>query len=182
MLSEQEHAPANSQEPDLTPVLERTDFPPLLNVIVPAVILVVSVAYAWSLRDIVNARMNLLFLKPVFVVIWGLVLIVVVRDVIPSIRQHAQWRERSSQRSATWRERFASGTEAGAGLVVLATFVFAVFGPGNGPTQYLVSTFLYLLVVGYLIGDRHPVKLIAQAAILATGLYLLMGVALGVRL
>jgi hypothetical protein len=121
----------SEQELDLTPVTERTDYPPILNAAVPALMLVVSLAYAWSLRDIVNPQMNLLLLRPLFVVIWVLLLIVIVKDVVPSIRLHREWSKQATQRSVSWQERFAPGTEAGAGLVVLATFLFSIFGPGD---------------------------------------------------
>ena len=160
---------------------ERTDYPPLLDLAVPVVILVSSVAYAWSLRDVTNPKGNLLFLKPLFVMIWALLLVVIIKDLIPALKLHGEWRKAVAGRPP-WRERFAPGTEAGAGLVVAATFAFAVHGPGDGPISYVVSAFLYLIVAGYLIGDRKPVRLIAQAAILSAGLYLIMGYVLGVRL
>ena len=62
--------PVIEAEPDLTPAIDRPDYPPLLNVGMPVLMLVVSGAYAWSLRDMVNPGMNLLLLKPLFVVIW----------------------------------------------------------------------------------------------------------------
>jgi len=174
--------PLAEKEVDLTPVSERTDYPPLLNAVTPLVILFISAAYAWSLRDVVAPEMNLLLLKPLFIAIWGLLAVVIIKDVVPSIRLHAAWSKIASERRIPWRERFSPGTEAGAGLIVAATFAFAFFGPGHGPAIYVVSAFIYLAVVGYLIGDRNPVKLIAQAAIFSTGLYLIMGVLLGVRL
>ena len=174
--------PASQAEPDLTPAIDRPDYPPLLNVVMPVLMLVVSGAYAWSLRDMVNPGMNLLLLKPLFVAIWALLLIVLVKDVIPSVRLHALWRMTAPRIRPTWRARVAPGTEAGAGLIVAATFLFSLYGPGHGAVAYLAGTFIYLMVVGYLIGDRHPVKLIAQAGLCAAALYLLMGVALGVRL
>jgi hypothetical protein len=167
---------------DLTPTLERTDYPPLLNVVLPALILVISVAYAWSLHDIFNAEMNLLLLKPLFVVIWVLLAVVIAKDVLPSIRLHREWMKHRVRRHISLGERFAPGTEMGAGLVVAATFAFALFGPGNGTRAYLVSAFLYLAVAGYLIGDRQPIWLIGQAALLSTGLYVVMGIILGVPL
>lgn len=173
----------SDQELDLTPVTERTDYPPLLDLAVPVVILVASAAYAWSLRDVTNPKGNLLFLKPLFVAIWALLLVVIIKDLIPALKLHGEWRKAVAGRPhKPWRKRFAPGTEAGAGLVVAATFAFAVHGPGDGPISYVVSAFLYLTVAGYLIGDRKPVRLIAQAAILSTGLYLIMGYVLGVRL
>jgi hypothetical protein len=36
-------------------------------------------------------------------------------------------------------------------------------------------------VDGYLIGDRNPLRLLAQAAVLSAGLYFVMGFLLGVR-
>jgi hypothetical protein len=172
----------NQQEPDLTPVSERLDYPPLLNAITPAIILIVSAAYAWSLRNMVNADMNLLLLRPLFVAIWGLLLVVLIKDTLPSIRLHGAWMKASARTSRPWHVRFAPGTEAGAGLVVAATFVFSLFGPGDGPFVYLASLFIYLTVAGYLIGDRKPVRLVMQAALCAIGLYLVMAVILGVRL
>lgn len=169
-------------EPELTAVTDRLDYPPLLNAVMPALILIVSTVYAYSLRGMVNADMNLLLLRPLFVAIWALLLIVLIKDVIPSIRLHQAWRARAPQSRKAWRERFAPGTEAGASLIVAATFFFSLYGPGHGAIVYLVSTFVYLMVVGYLIGDRQPVKLVTQAALCAGGLYFLMGVALGVRL
>jgi hypothetical protein len=167
---------------DLTPTIERTDYPPLLNVALPALILIISIVYAWSLRDIFKPEMNLLMLGPLLVAIWVLLLIVIVKDVIPSVRLQKSWALAAAGHRKPWRERFAPGTEAGAGLVVAATFAFALHGPGDGPISYVVSAFLYLVVAGYLIGDRKPVRLIAQAAILSSGLYLIMGFLLGVRL
>jgi hypothetical protein len=172
----------SERELDLTPVTERTDYPPLLNAAVPALMLIVSVAYAWSLRDIVNAQMNLLLLRPLFVAIWVLLLIVIVKDVVPSIRLHREWSRSAVRRSISWQERFAPGTEAGAGLVALATLLFAFFGPGDGPSIYIACAFLYLVFVGYVIGERNRFWLILQAAVLSIGLYLIMGTFLGVRL
>lgn len=169
-------------EIDLTPVTERTDYPPLLNAAVPVLMLVVSVAYAWSLRDIVNAENNLLLLRPLFLAIWALLLVVIVKDVVPSIRLHREWSRGAVRRSISWQERFAPGTEAGAGLVVIATFLFAVFGPGDGRSVYIACAFLYLAFVGYVIGERNWFWLLLQAAILSVGLYLIMGTLLGVRL
>ena len=176
-------AQSSSQEKaDLMPEGEPPDYPPLLNVVMPVLMLVVSAAYAWSLRDMVNPGMNLLLLKPLLVAIWVLLLIVFVKDVVPSVRLHAVWRQTAARNRIPWRERCAPGTEAGAGLIVAATFFFSLYGPGHGRVAYLAGTFVYLMVVGYLIGDRQPVRLILQAALCAIGLYLLMGVALGVRL
>jgi hypothetical protein len=172
----------SEQELDLTPVTERTDYPPILNAAVPALMLVVSIAYAWSLRGIVNAEMNLLLLRPLFVAVWVLLLIVIVKDVVPSIRLHLERSRHAERRSISWSERFAPGTEAGAGLVVFATLLFSIFGPGDGPRIYIACAFAYLALVGYVIGERNWVWLIPQAAILSIGLYLIMGWFLGVRL
>jgi hypothetical protein len=174
--------PMQQADADLAPVIERPDYPPLLNVVMPVLMLVVSAAYAWSLRDMINPGMNLLLLKPIFVAIAVLLAIVFVKDVVPSIRLHRVWKLTAPRVRVPWRERFAPGTEAGAGLIVAATFFFSLYGPGHGAVAYLAGTFIYVLVVGYLIGDREPVWLILQAALCSTGLYLLMGVALGVRL
>ena len=171
-----------NSDSDLTPTLERSDYPPLLNVALPALILVISIAYAWSLRDIFNPEMNLLLLRPLFVAIWILLAVVIVKDVVPSIRLHREWMKHRVRQHKSFSERFAPGTELGAGLVVAATFAFAYFGPGNGSRVYVVSAFLYLAVAGYLIGDRQPIWLIGQAAILSAGLYIVMGVILGVPL
>jgi hypothetical protein len=167
---------------DLTPTLERADYPPLLNVVLPALVLVIPVAYAWSLRGIFNAEMNLLLLKPLLVAIWVLLAIIIIKDVVPSIRLHREWMKHRVRQHKSLSERFAPGTEMGAGLVVAATFAFAFFGPGNGTRAYLVSAFLYLAVAGYLIGDRQPIWLIVQAALLSAGLYVVMGVILSVPL
>lgn len=172
----------SGQELDLTPVTERTDYPPLLNAAVPALMLIVSLAYAWSLRNIVNPEMNLLLLRPLFIAIWVLLLIVIVKDVVPSIRLHREWSRRAERGSIPWRARFAPGTEAGAGLVVFATLLFAFFGPGDGPLVYVACAFAYLAFVGYVIGERNRIWLILQAAVLSVGLYLVMGTLLGVRL
>jgi uncharacterized membrane protein len=164
----------------LSPGSERFDYPPILNAIVPLIMLIASGAYAWSLRAVVNPEMNLLLLKPLFAAIWLFLLVVLVDDVIPSIRLQAAWRA-SAQAPAPFRERFAPGTEANARLVVLATFAFACVGVGNGWLQYVVSAFIYLLVTGYLIGDRRPVTLVFQAIAFSIGLYLVLGTLLGVR-
>lgn len=170
----------SDQEPDLAPVIEGSEYPPLLNLAVPAILVVMSCAYAWSLRGITNPEMNLLLLKPLFIVIFVLLLALVVTDIVPSIRA---FRTRTRPGAAVpWNERFARGTEPGAGLIVAATLLFSFFGPGDGPVAYVISAFIYLLVVGYLIGDRRPSRLILQAGILAAGLYSVMGVLLGVRL
>jgi hypothetical protein len=171
----------DEQEVDLRPVTEGGEYPPLLDLVVPAMMLVASLAYAWSLRDLVNPSMNLLLLKPLFVAIWALLVVVILKDVIPALRLHRA----STQAPAggrSWRQHFAPGTEACAGLVVAATVAFSLVGTGNGAVVYLVSTFIYLLVAGYLIGDRSAVRLIAQAALCTAGLYFIMGVLLGVRL
>lgn len=172
----------SEQEIDLTPMTERTEHPPFLDAAVPAIMLIASGAYAWSLRDIVNADLNLLFLKPLFIAIWGFLLLVVVKEVIPSVRRQGEWNRKFAGASWTWRERFAPGTEGGAGLIVAATFAFSLHGPGRGPVSYIVSAFLYLAVVGYLIGDRQPFRLIAQAAVLSASLYFIMGFLLGAHL
>src|SRR5690606_30075569 len=98
-----------------------------------------SAAYAWSLQGIVNDEMNLLLLRPLFVVIWLLLAAVVFREVVPAIRRQLAWNQRSTKQASSWRERFAPGTELGAGLMVAATFGFSMIGPGDGPVIYLVS-------------------------------------------
>jgi hypothetical protein len=172
----------DEQEVDLRPVTEGGDYPPLLDLAVPAMMLVASVVYAWSLRDLVNPSMNLLLLKPLFVAIWALLLAVIVKDVVPVLRLHRASSRAPLESGRHGRQRFAPGTEAAAGLVVAATVAFSLVGTGNGALVYLVSTFIYLVVAGSLIGDRKPVKLIAQAALCTAGLYFIMGVLLGVRL
>jgi hypothetical protein len=174
----------SNPKPDPALVEQEFDYPPLLNALVPMVILITSAVYAWSLRNVVNIDMNLLLLKPLFIAIWGFLLIIIVNDVVPVPRQQREWRRRKSRAGigVPWQARFAPGTEAGAALVVAATFVFTFFGPGDGAATYLVSAFIYLTFVGYVIGDRNPIWLFGQAAVLAAGLYFIMGVLLGVRL
>ena len=174
----------SNPKPDPALSEQEFEYPPLLNVVFPVVVLAISAAYAWSLRGVVNFDMNLLLLKPLFIAIWGFLLIVIVNDVIPAPRQQREWRRRRSGvgKGVPWQARFAPGTEAGAALVVAATFVFTFFGPGDGAVTYLISAFIYLTFVGYVIGDRSPIWLFSQAAVLAAGLYFIMGVLLGVRL
>ena len=165
------------------PSAEVWEYPPLLNVIVPAMILVVSGAYAWSLRTIVNPEMNLLLLKPLFLVIWVLLVVVVIVDTIPSIRRHRAWLQATARQSpGHWHETFGPRSEATAGLVVVATLAFSFFGPGRGAAYYLASLFVYLCVAGYLIGDRKLPRLIIGSALCSAGLYVVMGLLLGVRL
>lgn len=162
------------------PPVESGGIPPLLNLAVPAIMLCVTVAYAWSLRGIVNAQMNLLLLKPVLFVFWVLLGVIIVKDVVPSIRLQMAGRPAAPARSRTvWLE---PRSEAAAGFVVLATLGFAFTGPGHGPIVYLASLFAYLGVAGYLIGDRKLPKLILVAALCSVGLYVVMGLLLGVRL
>lgn len=163
-------------------VTEGLDYPPLLNAVVPTLILVLSVAYAWSLRDVPNPDMNLLLLRPLLVITWILLGVVILRDVVPSIRLHGRWLMDASRHRFGWGDLLSPGTEANAALVVAATFGLALFGPGDGPIVYIVSVFAYLLVTGYILNDRHIGKLALQAALGTAGLYLVMGVALGVRL
>lgn len=172
----------DESEIDLTRAVETGEYPPLLNAVIPLIILVTTIAYAWSLRNIVNFDMNLLLLKPLLIAIWGFLLLVIVKDVFPAPREQKSWSASRVRRGVPWQARFAPGTEAAAGLVVAATFLFTFFGPGDGAVAYLVSAFVYLTFVGYVIGDRNPIWLIGQAAALAGGLYFIMGVLLGVRL
>lgn len=171
---------AGERNVDLTPASERQDYPPLLELVVPLLILVSSGLYAWSLRDIGNPETNLLLLKPLFIAIWLFLAGILVKGLVPLLRAQREWSRTAGPRRPL-AMRFAPGTEAGAGLVVAVTFAFA-FGPGHGPVVYLITAFLYLLLVGYLIGDRNTVWLIGQAALLSAGLYFIMGVLLGVDL
>jgi hypothetical protein len=45
----------------------------------------------------------------------------------------------------------------------------------------MASTFVYLAVASYLIGERSPIALLAQGGLGTAGIYLIMGVILGVR-
>lgn len=156
--------------------------PPLLELVVPGLMLVGSLGYAWSLRGVTNGEMNLLLLRPLFVLVWVILLLVILREVIPAVRASRLWHERQAPDQRPWRERIAPGTQLGAGLVVLATLVFAFFGPGDGAIVYIASVFVYLAVTGYLLGDRTVPTLILRAACCTLGLYLVMGVVLDVRL
>ena len=180
-MSQDKLDPTSDPNIDLTPISERENYPPLLNAVVPMMMLIASGAYAWSLRDVINPEENLLLLKPLFIAIWILLIVVLFNDVVPSIRRHSIWAA-TAPPPKSLRERFAPGTEGGAGLIVAATFAFAFFGPGSGPVQYVASAFIYLMIAGYLIGERKPLLLIGQAAIFSVGLYLIMGALLGVRL
>jgi len=180
LIEDRESNAASERDVDLTPAFERRDYPPLLDLAVPLLILVSSGLYAWSLRDIGNPETNLLLLKPLFIAIWSLLAGILLKDLVPTLRAQREWSRTAGPRRPL-AARFAPGTELGAGLVVAATFAFA-FGPGHGPAVYLVTAFLYLLVVGYLIGDRNIVWLVGQAVLLSAGLYLIMGVLLGVGL
>jgi hypothetical protein len=171
---------AGNRDVDLTPASDRQDCPPLLDLAVPLLILMTSGLYAWSLRDMANPESNLLLLKPLFIAIWLLLAGILLKGLVPTLRAQRVWSRAAGPRRPL-ANRFAPGTELGAGLVVAATFAFA-FGPGHGPVIYLISAFLYLLAVGYLIGDRKPFWLIGQAALLSAGLYLIMGILLGVSL
>lgn len=172
-----------SDEESAAVVEEAASYPPLLDLVVPGVMLVSSVAYAVSLRTIPNPDMNLLLLKPLFVVLWLLLALVILKSAIPAVRAHlARRRALAGTPPVPWRERLAPGTELGAMLVVAATFVYAFFGPGRGPVAYVAALFVYLLVAGYAMGDRQPLALLLRAGLCTLGIYLLMGVLLGVRL
>jgi hypothetical protein len=153
---------------------------PVLAVLPPAIILVGSAAYAWSLTGVPNPEMNLLLLRPLLAAIWLLLLLVVVREVLPAFRRSGA--PTSDAISAVQAARFQPGTEGAAGLVVAATFVFSLVGVGGGAPRYLASLFAYLSVTGYLLGDRQLPMLTFRAALCAVGLYLVMGLVLGVRL
>jgi hypothetical protein len=153
---------------------------PLLDLVMPAVILVTSVAYAWSLRDIVDPELNLLFLRPVFAILWALLLIVGARDVWPILSAWLAGDLRRAPSPIPWHQRFRPGTEGGAGLVVAATLVYAVVAL-QGDVIFIASTCAYLAGASYLVGERRPLALLAQAGLGTAGIYLVMGVILGVR-
>jgi hypothetical protein len=153
---------------------------PLLDLIVPAMILILSVAYAFSLRNIVDPELNLVFLRPIFAIIWVLLVIVGVRDVWPILRALFRGQIRRSTSKVPLRGRFRPGTEGGAALVVVATFIYALVAL-QGDWVFIVSTFIYLVVASYLIGERKPIALLAQGVLGTAGIYLVMGVLLGVR-
>ena len=165
------------------------EYHPALDWIVPVVILVTSVAYAWSLRNIADPELNLLFMKPVFAIVWVFLLLVVVRDLIPSLRglgrsvRAAPVPTKTSAEPASaisWHERFRPGTEGGAFLVVVATLVYALVAL-NGTVVFLTSTCIYLMLSAWLIGERHPLAMLAHGVLGTGSIYLVMGVMLGVR-
>jgi hypothetical protein len=153
---------------------------PLLDLVMPVVILVSSVAYAWSLRDIVDPELNLLFLRPVFAIMWVLLLMVGVRDVWPVLRAWFAGELRSASSPTPWRQRFRPGTEGGASLVVAATLVYAVVAL-QGDVVFIISTAAYIVTASYLVGERRPIALLAQGGLGTAAIYLIMGVMLGVR-
>jgi hypothetical protein len=161
--------------PDDEKIQERTH--PALEAVVPLVMLVVSVAYAWSLRNVPEPHLNLLFLRPLFALLWVLLLIVLTRETIPSLR--APW-SRTSEGRKPAAERFASGTEGSAFLVVVATLIYA-FVSVYGDEIYIASTLVYLVVTSILIGERRPVRIIAQSVLGTAGIYGIMVGLLGVR-
>ena len=156
------------------------DYHPLLDLVLPLVILVASVTYAWSLRNIVDPELNLLFLRPVFAIIWVLLLFVGFRDVWPVLRALLAGELRRPPSQVPWRRRFRPGTEGGAALVVIATLIYA-FVAMQGDWVFIASTFVYLAGASYLVGERNPIALLAQGVLGTAGIYLIMGVALGVR-
>ena len=153
---------------------------PLLDLVMPVVILVSSAAYAWSLRDIVDPELNLLFLRPVFAILWVLLLMVGIQDVWPVLRALFSGELGRASSPTPWRQRFRPGTEGGAGLVVVATLVYAVVAL-QGDVVFVVSTAAYLATASYLVGERRPIALLAQGGLGTAAIYLIMGVMLGVR-
>jgi uncharacterized membrane protein len=157
------------------------DYPPLLDAVFPALVLIGSSAYAVSLIGITNEEMNLLLLKPLLVVVWLLLAIVVVREIIPAIRRQRVWSAARPARQSLG-ESLAPGSEFGAGLVVLLTLAFALVGPGDGPPVYVTGLFIYLTLCGWLLGERQWLRLLLTSALCAGGLYAVMGLVLKVRL
>lgn len=159
---------------------EAADYHPALDLVVPMVMLVTSVAYAWSLRNIADPELNLLFLKPIFAIIWVFLLLVGVSYVIPTLRLLAAGTRKTGVPAVPLRRRFGPGTEGGAGLVVIATFVYALVAL-NGTEVFIASTCIYLMLSAWLIGERRPLPILAQGLLGTGGIYLVMGVLLGVK-
>lgn len=149
---------------------------PALDLIVPLVILVSSLAYAWSVRRIADPELNLLFLRPVFVILWVLLGIVAVRDLWPRLRAHAAGRPTAPEA----RLSIKPGSEGGAGLVVLATLIYAIVAM-HSEAAFLASTSIYLIAASWLIGERSIVRMLAQGVLGTIGIYLVMFVMLGLR-
>lgn len=144
-------------------------------------------SFSWSLsstpgvlRGIQDPELNLLLLRPVFAIIWVLLLFVVVRDVWPVLRALTADKIEQAAPPVPLRKRFRPGTEGGAGLVVIATLIYGAVAM-NGDGVFLASTAIYLAVAAYLVGERKPVAILAQAVLGTAGIYIIMGVLLGVR-
>lgn len=168
-MSNEEKEPA-----DRTPPAEYQH--PVLDLIVPLVILASSLGYAWSLRRIADPELNLLFLRPVFVILWVLLGIVVVRDLWPRLRAHTG----GGGYAPRPRLSIMPGSEGGAGLVVLATLIYAVAAM-HSEAVFLASTCVYLIAASWLIGERSIVRMLAQGLFGTGGIYLVMFVILGLR-
>lgn len=156
------------------------DYHPALDLVMPLLILVVSVGYAWSLWGIVEPELNLLLLRPIFAIIWVLLMFVAVTDVGPAIAAWARGEGRRTGARPALAEQFKPGTEGCAGLVVAATLVYGAVAT-NGPVVFIISTAVYLSVAAWIVGERRPLAVAGQGLLGTALIYLVMGVMLGVR-
>lgn len=153
-----------------------------LEFLVPAVMLVVSVAYALELKDIAQPDLNLLLLQPLLFVFWALLFLVGWLFLLPLLKG------KSSAKTAVpatppspsgRREDLLASASLKSGLLtcLIIIYVLVVFR-----TNYVISTFCFLALSGFLLGLRTFPGLAALAAIGTAVLYTTATYILDIRL
>jgi hypothetical protein len=156
--------------------------PRWLEFLVPIIMLVVSVAYAIELKDIARPELNLLLLQPLAIVFWALLIAAGWLFLLPLVkgRSGPPPAERIQTNSPSgWRESLAEDSALRPRLLtgLLIIYALVVFH-----SNYVVSTFCFLVLTGFLLGQRTLLGLGALAVIGTGVLYVTATYILEIRL
>lgn len=145
--------------------------------LVPGIILVSTVVYAWGVRDIAKPNENLLLLRPVLLVIWVLLAIVIVRFVVQpviALRESAKRLEGDDAAGPSiWSEAYNRLVPMGGWRPLLLVVVIVAYTATAFDTSFPLATLLFMVVVYRVQGGKSVVEMVALGLGTAAVLYYL---------
>lgn len=153
-----------------------------LEFLVPIIMLAVSVAYAIELKDIARPELNLLLLQPMAIIFWALLITVGWLFLLPLLKRRSApppAEPIQTHSPSGWRERLAEDSALRPRLLTVFLIIYAlvVFH-----SNYVVSTFCFLALTGFLLGQRTLLGLGALAVFGTAVLYATATYILDIRL
>jgi hypothetical protein len=146
----------------------------LEEAIVLGLIVLAMGAYEWDVRDIAQASLNLMVMRPVLVVGWVLAAVVLWLYVLRPLTGRPE-RGAAETASAGGALRRAAPMLTVVGMLILYTSVFTLL-----PFVFTTTLFMCLTLVG--LGNRSPIAVATISLATAIGLYLMGERVLGVTL